>query len=395
MADAVRAAGAQDRGVTWYERAGLAGSANALARTLAARTAWLDGAIALALSAAGLSYVLRHEPGGEAALFSLLVTAPLALRRRWPLGMFAIQFVAGVSAPNDALSARVAFLAIVIGAYSVVVHGRWPLVSTGVLFGTSTLIALEANVDVPIPEWATAYAILLPVALFGLLIRSARSRAEAATQRADAMRTAAVAGERSRIARELHDVVSHHVSVMVIQAGAAGKVIDERPDLARGALDSIAASGREAMTELRHVLGVLAPPGDDPLHPQPGIDQLGALVDKVRAAGQPVSLHCAVTSLPRGVGVAAYRLVQEALTNALRYAPGAATAVTVSTDNGLLRVDVVDDGAPGRRTAPAGAGSGLLGLSERIALYRGVLETGHRPGGGFRVCATIPLDGAP
>jgi signal transduction histidine kinase len=365
-----------------------------VARALATRTAWLDGAIALALSATGLWYVLRYEQGGEAALLSLLVTAPLAWRRRWPLTVYCVQLVAALAAEGT-ISARVGFLALVIGAYSAVVHGRWPLLSAGALLATGTVIAITTTVDVPLPDWATAYAILLPVALFGLLIRSARSRAEAATQRAEAMRAAAVAGERSRIARELHDVVSHHVSVMVIQAGAAGKVLDNRPDLARGALDSIAGSGREAMTELRHILGVLAPPGDDPLHPQPGIDQLGALVDKVRAAGQPVSLHCAVTGLPYGLGVATYRVVQEALTNALRYAPGAATAVTVSADNGLLRVDVVDDGAPGRRPAATGTGSGLLGLSERMALYGGVLETGHRAGGGFRVRATIPLDGAP
>src|SRR6266536_2719355 len=149
------------------------------------------------------------------------------------------------------------------------------LVAAGVTAG------VKSNTWPPLPERAGAFAILLPIGLFGVAIRAARSRARAADQRAEALEREqqaatrlAVAQERAYIARELHDVVSHHVSVMTIQAGAAGKVLDADPEQARGALSAIEASGRETMTELRHLLGVLTPgPTDDPLHPQPGLDQ--------------------------------------------------------------------------------------------------------------------------
>jgi signal transduction histidine kinase len=196
-------------------------------------------------------------------------------------------------------------------------------------------------------------------------------------------------------------VVSHHVSVMTIQAGAAGKVIDADPGLARNALFAIEASGRETMTELRHLLGVLAPgPNDDLLHPQPGLDQVDALVDKVRQAGQPVSVRRTPLTLPRGVDLTAYRVVQEALTNALRHAPGARTEIVITRESAEGRTELVievtnDAAPPGTRpggAAGTGSGTGLLGLAERLRLYGGTLETGRRVSGGFRVRARIPLD---
>jgi len=248
------------------------------------------------------------------------------------------------------------------------------------------------------------FVILLPIGLLGLAIRAARGRARASDQRAEALEREqqaatrlAVAQERARIARELHDVVSHHVSVMTIQAGAAGKVLDSDPELARGALSAIEASGRETMAELRHLLGVLTPgPDDDLLHPQPGLEQLDALIDKVRQAGLPVSARRAAVALPRGVDLTAYRVVQEALTNALRYAPGARTDVAITAEPSDLVIEVVND-APPPGTPPragAGSGSGLVGLAERLRLYGGTLETGRRVGGGFRVLARLPLEAA-
>ncbi|WP_170321412.1 sensor histidine kinase [Acrocarpospora pleiomorpha] len=334
------------------------------------------------------------------AALSLLVTLPLAWRRRWPLAVFAIQF-AGVLAVGSGSGAAASFVAVLIGAYSLAVYGRRPVLSVGALLVTCVFVAVTfAEVTPPIPGWASSFAILLPIALFGLTIRAARSRADAWAQRAEALRDsqeaaarAAVAQERARIARELHDVISHHVSVMVIQAGAAEKVIGTRPDLTRSSLTAIAASGREAMGELRHLLGVLAAPAedrDDPLRPQPGLEQLDALVDKVRAAGQPVTIRRTRADLTRSADMAAYRVVQEALTNALRHAPGAATTVVVELDGPTLVVEVSDEGAPGSVVVPAGAGSGLLGLAERLAIYGGTLKTGPRLGGGFKVSARIP-----
>ncbi|MGS2617831.1 sensor histidine kinase [Micromonospora sp. LZ34] len=333
---------------------------------------------------------------------TLLVTIPLAGRRRWPLPAFAVQFAAVLAVGDD--NTWVTVLALLVGAYSLAACGRSPLMSIGALLAAASLVAVAFGpVELPVPDWATPFAILLPFGLFGVMVRALRARAAASAERAEALRAgqeaatrAAVADERARLARELHDVVSHHVSVMVIQAGAADKVIEARPDLARDAIHAVTNSGRQAMTELRHLLGVLAPDtgGDDLLRPQPGLDQLDALVDKVRAAGQPVTVAHTPVSLPRGVDLAAYRVVQEALTNALRYAPGAPTTVVVEPDGGALRVEVTDAGTANGVPTTVGAGSGLRGLSERLRLYGGTLQAGRRLTGGYRVSARFPLEAA-
>jgi signal transduction histidine kinase len=349
----------------------------------------------------------RVESGGgndepapfTAAGLSLWMTVPLAWRRRLPLVALAVQF-GGVFLLRDIT--WVTFVAVLVGAYSLAAYGRWPALSLAALVLAATLVAVTfPSSTPPLPGWSTPFAILVPIALAGTTIRAARSRAEAAAQRAtllereqEAATRTAVAQERARIARELHDVVSHHVSVMTIQAGAAGKVIDTRPDLARQAVDAIESSGREAMGDLRHLLGLLAPRDDAELRPQPGLDQLDALVAKVRAAGQPVTTRVGGLALPRGVDLTAYRVVQEALTNALRYAPGADTEVVVERDGAELVVEVTNAAGPPDRTGAVGAGSGLLGLAERLRLYHGTLEAGRRLGGGFRVRARIPLESA-
>jgi signal transduction histidine kinase len=328
-------------------------------------------------------------------LESLLATAPLAVRRRWPLAAFVAQF-AGVATVGGRNS-WVTIVALLIGAYTLAAWGRWPVVSVAALLACAVTVAVSfERVSLPIPDAATPFAILLPFALFGVMTRALRGRAAASAERAEALRSgqeaatrAAVAEERARIARELHDVVSHHVSVMVIQAGAAGEVLDGRPDQARRALAAIRDSGTEAMGELRQLLGVLSPSSDGPLRPQPGLDQLDALVDKVRAAGQPVTVRHTAPALPRGVDLTAYRVVQEGLTNALRYAPGAPTSVTIELEGDELLVEVLDTGAGARLSL--GSGSGLVGLAERLRLYSGTLEAGRRVGGGFRVAARLPL----
>jgi signal transduction histidine kinase len=328
-------------------------------------------------------------------LETLLATAPIAVRRRWPLVSFVVQF-AGVAAVGGRNS-WVTVAALLIGAYTLAAWGRWPVVSVAALVACAVTVTLSFDrVSLPIPDVAAPFAILLPFALFGVMTRALRGRAAASAERAEALRSgqeaatrAAVADERARIARELHDVVSHHVSVMVIQAGAAGEVLDRRPDQARQALAAIRDSGTEAMGELRQLLGVLSPAADGPLRPQPGLDQLDALVDKVRAAGQPVTVRHTAPALPRGVDLTAYRVVQEGLTNALRYAPGAPTSVTIEIDGADLVVEVLDTGSSAG--ASVGSGSGLVGLAERLRLYAGTLEAGRRVGGGFRVAARMPV----
>ncbi|MFF4016165.1 sensor histidine kinase [Streptomyces sp. NPDC001843] len=224
----------------------------------------------------------------------------------------------------------------------------------------------------------------------------------------------AIAAERDRIARELHDIVSHNVSLMVVQASAAREVLGSMPEEAATALRAVEDAGRGAMTDLRHLLGLLAPSAsgedEDPgpagvyadLTPQPGLDRLGPLVDRISFAGLPVEVRMSgdPRPLPQGIDVTAYRIVQEALTNALRHGDGGKAEVTVRYTENALRVEVLNTGpsvltgtggsVPSRRHE--GAGRGLLGLRERVAVYGGDLDARRRLGGGYRVRARIPLD---
>jgi signal transduction histidine kinase len=229
---------------------------------------------------------------------------------------------------------------------------------------------------------------------------------------------AAVEAERARIARELHDIVSHNVSLMVVSATAAREVLTTMPDEAAAALEAVEGAGRTTMTELRHLLGLLAPaqdgsepgPGPEPavdgaasragLEPQPGLDRLGSLVDRISFAGLPVEVRVLGEHrpLPGGIDVTAYRIVQEALTNALRHGDGGKAEVTVRYADRSLRVEVLNTGpsvlsgdAP-PSTPTQGAGRGLIGLRERVAVYGGDLDARRRLGGGYRVRARIPLE---
>ncbi|MFE3558134.1 sensor histidine kinase [Streptomyces sp. NPDC059193] len=232
---------------------------------------------------------------------------------------------------------------------------------------------------------------------------------------------AAVDAERARIAAELHDIVSHNVSLMVVQAGAAREVVDSMPAEAAAAMAAVERAGRTTMTELRHLLGLLAPAQDgrdEPyaagpaaeLSPQPSLVRLGPLIDKFAFAGLPVEVRVSgdPRPLPAGIDVTAYRIIQEALTNALKHGDGGKTEVTVRYADHALRVEVLTtgpsvlrDGARGRDGAAGGGdaapraegtGRGLLGLRERVAVYGGDLDARRRLGGGYRVRARLPLD---
>jgi signal transduction histidine kinase len=217
---------------------------------------------------------------------------------------------------------------------------------------------------------------------------------------------AAVGEERARIARELHDIVSHNVSVMIVQTAAAREILTSRPPLADAALAEVEKAGRTTMTELRHLLGLLAPSADgsEPdLAPQPTLRSLGPLVDRIAFAGLPVEVRVAgePRPLPSGIDVTAYRIVQEALTNALKHGAGGKAEVTIRYAEHALRVEVLTTGpsvltgSPVARGAGAdgsGAGRGLLGLRERVAVYGGDLDARRRLGGGFRVRARIPVE---
>jgi len=212
----------------------------------------------------------------------------------------------------------------------------------------------------------------------------------------------AVDAERARIAHDLHDIVSHNVSLMVIQAGAARHVMETEPEQAEAALLAVEAAGRDTMAELRHLLGLLAPQAtgeeENKLSPQPSLSRLSPLIDRIAFAGLPVEVRISgePRPLPAGVDVTAYRIIQEALTNALKHGDGVKAEVTVRYADHALRVEILNSGPSvltgGRAPAPGGEGRGLLGLKQRVAVYGGDLDARRRIGGGFRVRAKIPLE---
>jgi signal transduction histidine kinase len=204
----------------------------------------------------------------------------------------------------------------------------------------------------------------------------------------------AVLAERARIARELHDVVAHSLSVIAIQADAAEGALDKDPDRAREPLAAVKHTAREALTEMRHLLGLLR---DDTgeglcLEPQPGLGALGALVEQVRAAGLAVDLTVTgdAQPLPAGTDLSAYRLVQEALTNTLKHAGATRASVAVRHTEQRVELTVLDDGTADVAAPSDGGGHGLIGMQERVALYGGTLQVGPTPGGGYHVLASLP-----
>jgi signal transduction histidine kinase len=385
-----------------------------------------------------LGQLWRH-----AAAAVLLTSVPLAFRRRFPLAAFAV-LLAGALATRP-YATDVTFLAIVFAGYSAVAYSRFrnaamlsmPLAgllvacafwnatpAVGLGSGSVTHIAARPPGEPPLPlppavagvsvepsePWRLAGFVvataLVLIAVVGNAVQS-RDRLRRLQAEHEAATRRALEAERARIAGELHDVVTHNVSVMIVQAGAARQVLTESPGEAREALLAVESSGRAAMTELRHLLGLLSPPeagaegaspGEEDLRPQPGLGQLQPLIDRISAAGLPVELHVAGVprALPPGQDLTAFRVVQEALTNVIKHAGKPRTAVTLDYRADDLVVEVADAGRPFPAAGPTvtapGGGRGLLGLRERTALYRGELEAGPRPGGGWLVRARIPVD---
>jgi signal transduction histidine kinase len=365
--------------------------------------------------------VVIHVPQGPRLATGVVIgaaftAAPLAFRRTYPIAAFAV-ILAALFVTNGHTTA-VTVAAVIVAAYSAAAYSPYRRAALlSVLAGGIIVTAAYPNTTPPVPERYTALLILLPTVAVGVAIRVWRGRADESAERLrvaeaehEAQTRRAVALERARIASEMHDVVTHNVSVMVIQAGAARRVLDSSPGDAREALLAVEASGRTAMTELRYLLGLLAPSGEDQgdageapaadltLAPQPGVARIPALVARLRAAGMPVELIVQAAGgtpqeLPQGVDLAAFRVVQEGLTNVMKHAGQARTTVRLDYGPRDLLITVSDEGGPAAGSGPGSGGRGLIGLRERIAVYGGELDAGPRPGGGWRLAARIPLGG--
>jgi signal transduction histidine kinase len=258
------------------------------------------------------------------------------------------------------------------------------------LLGLYANIRFEARADY---VWAFLFIGVAWTTGFVLSRRAEYTRQMAERIRqADLERERAVTEERQRIARELHDVIAHSVSVMTVQAGAVRRLLREDQTKERDALETVEATGRQALTEMRRLVGLLREQGTMPeFSPQPGMKTIDSLLDGVRAAGLPVELEVegAPRDLPPGVDLAAYRVVQEALTNALKYAGPAHAWVAVSWREGELALTVANDGEGGGDGT--GGGQGLDGMRERVAMYGGEIASGPREGGGYVVRARLPI----
>ncbi|MEU7747185.1 histidine kinase [Nonomuraea sp. NPDC049158] len=335
---------------------------------------------------------------GPLPLLVVLTALPLAVRRLYPLITFGVVLVAALATADDATWITV--LTFAIAAYGAVAHSRHRAPAMGGLV-LATVLAGAAFQDSlpPLPSWLGPFVVLLSAGVAASLGRFWRQQIDALRQAQEEAMRRAVEVERSRIAAELHDVVTHNVNVMVIQAGAARKVMDTAPDRSKQAMLAVEAGGRAAMAELRHVMGLLAGTESaravssaDGLEPQPGLDQLDSLIKRVREAGIPVSVEVSPPPgpLPPGVDLAAYRVVQEALTNTIKHAAGAAASVTIGHSGDWLEIEITDTGGSQATRAGDGQGRGLIGLRERLALYDGTLEAGPRSGGGYQTKARLP-----
>jgi signal transduction histidine kinase len=363
------------------------------------REVLVDTCVALALAAYAQLEIwypraavgIGDVTGSKAVLTTtaLAMTIPVALRRPFPLVAAIVVLVA--TALQNVLTTPTEGLAGIVAAFLVLysVGARSEPTRSAVAGGTA-FAAVAAGAK-GAGDLAFGTLIFGGALLFGVAMRRRHLQAALLTRQRDN----AIATERARLARELHDIVAHGVSTIVVQAQAGAALLDSEPVRAHEALQTIEATGRQSLVELRRLLGLLRTV-DDPaaVSPQPRLGELDALVDGFRRAGLPVdlSIEGRAFELPPGLDLAAYRVLQEALTNSLKHAGPARASVSVRYLHDTVELEVNDDGTAA--AAPNGDGHGLVGMRERIALYGGELAVGPRKSGGFAVVARFPLGGA-
>jgi signal transduction histidine kinase len=348
--------------------------------------------------------------GGRITLTVLAAgfTLPLLVARHHPLVALVAILAAAWTAGWLELPLGQPWFAMLLAVFALGAHAT--LRSSA--FGMTAVAAAVLSLDLPRLQQGAAIDDVLPAWFvvggswaFGRWIQTRRrdqadlvARAEALERDREQATRAAVAYERARIARELHDMVAHSLAVIVLQAQAAERVLDTDLTGARKALGSIESIGRQGLGELRRLLEVLVADDADALDPRPSLQHLDQLVERVREAGLPVevAVEGEPRPLPPGIDLSAYRIVQEALTNTLKHAGPARAVVGLSFRAEALEVRVTDDGS-GVQSPEASTriGHGLIGMRERVSLYGGTLDTGHRSGGGFSVLARLPLSAAP
>ncbi|GAA4243839.1 sensor histidine kinase [Dactylosporangium darangshiense] len=377
---------------------------SAAAAVPARRRRWsTDAVVAIALVAVALAQVLVFLPIAPrpiGAFVAIASTAPIAWRRTHPVPAALVGSAVWL-VPTDGY-VLVGYVASLLLFYAVTAYvADHYLAAATVLIGAVFGIIGTALQDSGIGDYAGALLGVLAPAAVGVLARRQRrrtSRLEELTryleQERDRRERAAVADERARIARELHDLVAHAISIIAVQADAAEAALERDPALAQRPLAAIRGSAGEALTEMRRLLGVLRTDSSDAdLEPLPGLSQLPSLVARAREGGQPVELSVDGTpaQLPPSLDLSAYRILQEALTNAVKHAPGAPVTVALSWRPDELVIDVTDRG-PGAVAPPSPDAHGLVGMRERVRIHGGDLRTGNAEPGGFGVHARLPIE---
>jgi signal transduction histidine kinase len=382
----------------------------------AARTAgrWVsDVLLTLLALVTTLPALPRDSTTTHAAAVVVLIisVAPLLVRRAWPLPVFGWILVTAIAAGLWSKSA-VDGVALLIALYTVA--SRRPRKEALVCAALAEVVAVIALLLYANSRWwfdaifvsgmvAAALGLGLYFAARRAYLAELHDRAERLERERDQQAALAAAAERARIAREMHDVVAHHLTVMTTLAEAAVAASASSPEKATDVMRSVAVTGRRALADTRRLLGVLrerdgtgaGTSGAEALQPVPDLSQLDALIEQVRSAGldTALELHGQAPDVPAGVQLAVYRLVQEALTNTLKHGgAGARASVRLSFEPGELRVDVNDDGAGSAAPAAAGVGGGLPGMRERVHAYGGDVQAGPRQPAGWAVTARLPLD---
>lgn len=372
---------------------------------------WVDAVVAVLFAVwVGEVFLVDEIHGAPLPMIavSLLWGLPLLLRRRHPAGapvaVFAGAILFSLIWPSAIPYSFGSFMifALAAGVMGATLARRSARLGGAALVLATTVVVIVrdpggdwTNLLSVVPTFGVAWLVGYVTRVNRMRTAELRGRAERLERERDAEARAAAAEERARIAREMHDVVAHSLSVMIIQAEAAEEMIGSDPERARRPLEAVQETGRSALTELRRMLGVLREPGNGPdLAPQPGLAALDALVAQVREAGVPVSVSVEgdPRPLPATADVQAYRIVQEGLTNVLKHAGPARAEVRVRYAPDALVVEVADDGRGADPAAPHG-GHGLVGMRERVAVCGGEVRAGRRPEGGFEVVARLPTGG--
>ena len=345
----------------------------------------------------GTALAARHQAGArtlDVLGYLLLAAGPAALvaRRRWPIAVLVVAFAATLGYELLGYPGGPIWAALIVAFGTALIAGHRIAAYVSLLAGYGGFLWLTALVDdQPAPSaWA---AVGLAAWLLFLLAASEliRNRRAFALARYEAARRQA-SEERLGIARDLHDVVAHSLSLINVQASVALELMEQRPKQVRTALTAIKHASREALVDVQSVLDSLRRPGEEvPRAPAPSLRDVGELVRRAEATGLAVDMRAAPMALPRGVDAAGYRIVQEALTNVVRHADASRVSVRIGEEGGDLVIEVEDDGA-GRPRGSGGGGSGIRGMTERAAALGGQLTAGRRNGTGFCVRARLPLE---